>query len=142
MKKRMRWVLPGLAMAALVLIHPFAVAQEDDDPRATSAKQWLLLVDAGDYSESWEQAGETFRGQVAKETWEQQLTAVRAPLGTVASRELRSTQELTDPPSSPPGEYLVIIFSTSFEGLAAATETVVLAQEGEDDWKVAGYFIQ
>ncbi len=142
MKKRMRWALASSILVALTLTPAFAAAQESEDARVTSAKEWLALVDAGDYAESWERAGETFRSQVAKETWEQQLTAVRTPLGATGSREFQSTQELKDPPSAPPGDYLVITFATSFEGLAAATETVVLAKEGEDDWKVAGYFIQ
>ena len=142
MKTHMRRALPGLALAALFLIPSFAAAQEGDDSRVTIAKQWLLLVDAGEYSQSWEEAGEAFKGAVTREIWEQQLTAVRSPMGAVVSRELGSTQPLTDPPSAPPGEYLVIRFSASFEGQATVTETVVLAQEGEDDWKVAGYFVQ
>jgi len=142
MKRRGRWALSGLTLAALVSIPPSAVAQEGDDPRVASAKQWLELVDAGSYSDSWAQAGEAFKGAVTEETWGQQLTAVRTPLGAVTSRELRSAQELTDPPNAPPGEYLIIAFGTSFEERAGATETVVLMKEGEDAWKVAGYYIQ
>ena len=142
MKKLMSWALPGLTLAAIVSIPSFATAQEVDDPRVTPAKQWLLLVDAGNYSESWEEAGETFRGAVTKEAWEQQLTAVRTPLGAVASRELKNAQQMTDPPNAPPGDYLLVTFSTSFEGMPTATETVILAKEAEDDWKVAGYFIR
>jgi hypothetical protein len=132
----------ALALVCLLLTPSFAAAQEGEDPRVASAKQWLRLVDAGNYSQSWEESGEEFKGAVTRETWEQQLTVVRSPMGAVVSRELNSTQPLTDPPSAPPGEYLVIRFSTSFEEQATATETVVLAQEGENDWKVAGYFIQ
>ena len=142
MKQRRRWVLQSLTLAALVSIPSHAAAQEGDDPRVKSAKQWLLLVDAGSYSESWEQAGEAFRGAVTEETWGQQLTAARTPFGAVTSRELRSAQPVTDPPNAPPGEYLIVAFSTSFEKQLTATETVVLMQEGDDDWKVAGYFIQ
>ena len=34
------------------------------------------------------------------------------------------------------------VFRTLFEGLPTDTETVVLAKEAEDNWKVAGYLIR
>ena len=45
-------------------------------------------------------------------------------------------------PGAPDGEYVVILFKTSFEGKAEAVETVTPMRDADGEWRVAGYYIR
>ena len=113
-----------------------------EEQAIAAARVWLEVVDAGDYSESWDASAELFRKAVTKEQWVQSLLGVRAPLGQLVSRELASKQYATELPGAPDGEYVVIKFSTSFENKATAVETVTPMLGPGGSWKVSGYFIK
>ncbi len=107
----------------------------------SAAESWLKLVDEGSYAESWEQAAEYFRGAVPKDQWVQSLQGVRAPLGKVLSRKVKSEAYRTSLPGAPDGKYVVIQFDTSFQNKRSAVETVTpMLDNGK--WKVAGYYIR
>ncbi len=105
------------------------------------AISWLELVDAGNYSASWDEAAPFFQEKVSSSQWVEALNAVRAPLGDVTSREVTSATAHTILPEAPPGEYIVLTLTTSYANKAQATETVTLMRVG-DDWRVVGYFIK
>lgn len=107
-----------------------------------AAVQWLALVDAGDYSASWDQAAELFRGSISKASWKSALRGVRAPLGAVKSRRLRSARFTRTLPGAPDGEYVVIQFDTRFSNKEAALETVTPLREKNGYWRVSGYYIK
>jgi len=106
-----------------------------------AAKTWLLLVDSGDYGQSWENAAAYFKGAVKKTQWEQSAKAVREPLGSVVMRSLKSTTYATSLPGAPDGKYVVIQFSSSFKNKADATETVTPMLDKDGQWRVSGYYI-
>src|ERR1044072_8887739 len=54
------------------------------------ARQWLVLVDDKNYAQSWSQAGKGFQSRQKAEAWAIAAGAKRAPLGAVASRDLKS----------------------------------------------------
>ena len=70
------------------------------------------------------------------------MYAIRAPLGAVKSRQLKSTQFTKTLPGAPDGDYVVVQFETRFENKAAAIETVVPLLEKDGAWRVSGYFIK
>jgi hypothetical protein len=107
-----------------------------------AAASWLKLVDSGNYAESWQQASPTFQAAITQKEWEQKLRAVRAPLGTVVSRQLKSAEYATQLPGVPDGEYVVMRYDTSFEHKKTSIETVVSAREKDGQWRVSGYFIK
>lgn len=111
-------------------------------PAVTAATAWLAEIDAGRYGASWDQAAALFRGAVTKAQWEQQLGAVRGPLGKLQSRQVRSTQSAKSLPGAPDGDYVVIELAASYEHKQQATETVTALLEKDGRWRVAGYFIR
>jgi hypothetical protein len=119
-----------------------AQAQEKEKAAITAAEQWLALVDAGKYAESWTEAAGYFKNAVTQEKWAQSLKAVREPLGKLISRKVKSTTYATSLPGAPDGEYVVIQFETSFGNKKSAIETVTPMLEKDGKWRVSGYFIK
>ncbi|MCE9677768.1 DUF4019 domain-containing protein [Shewanella sp. AS1] len=131
-------------MRKLILIlslcfSPLLFAQ--DDSASSTAKAWLELVDAGNYSESWQQTDDFFKEQVSVSKWDETLAAVRPPFGKMISRTELNQQNHAALPGAPDGEYLIIQFQTEFENKQAAVETLTLSK-ASGDWLPVGYFIQ
>src|SRR3974390_2028432 len=115
---------------------------EQGKAAADAAVPWLALVDSGQYGESWFQASSDFRGAASKEQWIHALNTVRAPLGKLVSRHLKSATHTTKLPNARPGEYVVVQYDTSYEKAPGMLEVVVAVQEKDEAWKVSGYFIK
>jgi len=131
--------------ASFLLLVPLASRADDAEgvPKATSAaKTWLALTDSGKYGASWDTAAAMFRGAVTKENWEKALGTVRAPLGAVRSRKLKSATFTHELPAAPKGDYVVIQYDTGFENKPGAVETITPMLEKDGSWKVSGYFIR
>ena len=107
-----------------------------------SAQAWLDLVDAGSYAQSWENTANAFKSAVNQADWEKTARGVRAPLGKMVSRKIKSQQYATSLPGAPDGEYVVIQYATTFENKAAAVETVTPMLDKDGQWKVSGYYIK
>ena len=105
------------------------------------ARDWVKLVDAGQYEASWAEAGPVFKSAVTADTWAKQVEPVRKPLGNVVSRELKGIDAPASPPGAPKGEYRIVTFDTDYAAAAGAVETVVLTK-AEGTWDVVGYFIR
>jgi hypothetical protein len=107
-----------------------------------SAEQWLALVDAGNYAESWKTAAAYFQTAVSQDQWEHTIVAVRKPLGDLVSRQLKSAQYTRSLPGAPDGEYVVLQFNTSFVNKKEAVETITPMLDPDGQWKVSGYYIK
>ncbi|MWV28596.1 helix-turn-helix domain-containing protein [Aurantiacibacter rhizosphaerae] len=164
--RTLAWLAGGIAMIALVTAvamfalnpagdaRPVATAQAEGEAPATgtalsaedarirdTALDWLALGDAGEWDESWQQAGEMFQSQVTAAQWETAATQVRAPLGGVISREIMSVQQTDTLPGTPPGDYAVVQFATAFASAPGSLETVIMRKE-DGSFKTVGYFIR
>lgn len=106
-----------------------------------AAKDWLVLVDAQNWGDSWRSAGSIFRSQVSRKSWAATILPVRQPLGALTSRSFLKVTKTTSLPGAPVGEYELIEFQSDFANKRGAIETLVLANEGAA-WKVVGYFIR
>ena len=102
------------------------------------SQQWIALVDAGQYAESWQAAGKLFQANMPQQNWVQALTSARTPLGKATSREMTGHEAKTDIPGAPAGQYALVGFATNFEAQADIIETVTLYLE-DGQWKVVGY---
>lgn len=71
-----------------------------------AAKAWLVLVDAGKYGQSWNEAALLFRSAVMKAEWERAAKAARAPLGALKVRTFKSANFTRSLPGAPDGEYV------------------------------------
>lgn len=107
-----------------------------------SAQAWLELVDAGNYSKSWDEAAAYFKSAVSQADWEKAIQAVRPPLGKMLSRTIKSRQYATSLPAAPDGEYVVIQYYSTFENKAHAIETVTPMLDKDGQWRVSGYYIK
>jgi hypothetical protein len=119
-------------------------AQHDEAVFAAEkvGRSWLALTDAGQYAESWDSAASFFIAAITSEDWVTALANARTPFGATDSRETSSSTYSTTLPGAPDGEYVVLIFNTSFRNKAAAVETVTAMKDLDGQWRVAGYFIR
>ena len=102
-----------------------------------TTRQWLALVDIGDWPGSWQATGQSFRDLNTVELWTSVSLKVRTPLGAVVSRQLVSQDDVPTPPNG----NIVVKFRTSFANKTNALETLALSRE-QDTWKVIGYYIE
>jgi hypothetical protein len=107
-----------------------------------AANAWLKLVDAAEYSASWDEAAKLFKGVISKDRWENTLSGARKPLGELIKREVISRKHMTTMPGAPDGEYVVIQYKTSFENKKDAVETVTPMKDEDGVWRVSGYYIK
>jgi hypothetical protein len=126
----------------LIVFTAVTWASERGVDAVSSAEKWLGMVDGGKYVESWKAASDYFRNSIKMDQWEQTLIAVRKPLGKCVKRKLKSQTYETSLPGAPDGEYVVILFETSFENKKSAVETVTPMKGKDGKWRVAGYYIK
>lgn len=107
-----------------------------------AAAEQLRLLDHGRHPESWAGAAEIFRQRIARDDWAREAGNARTPLGAVSSRQLRSLSYATALPGMPDGDYLTIIYDSSFANKTGAAETVIALREADGAWRLAGYFIK
>jgi hypothetical protein len=132
------WLLAVLLIAAAP-----AIAQ---DPRESTvgaaARDWLALIDKGDYDASWKAAGAKFRAAMSTQQWGTAVGGVRAPLGSVKQRSSVRTAFTREFQGVPEGDYALVNYRTSFEKRDDSDETVTLERESDGQWRVIGYFIR
>ena|SRR5271170_7813708 len=146
----MRFILKSaLVVCAMVMVRgPVGLAVQEHAPMmqeqiaVREAESWLAMMDAGKYADSWKVAAAVMRGAVTIEKWESTMKNVRDPLGKLESRKLQSATYTTLLPGVPDGDYVVILYETSFEHKATAQETVIMSREKDKVWRVAGYYIK
>ncbi len=56
------------------------IASAGEREAMTAAEEWLALVDAGKYDQSWQTANKTLKEQSEKDDWANYLKAIREPL--------------------------------------------------------------
>jgi hypothetical protein len=139
-------VAPILALALLVspLFAP-AFAQETDEA-VTAASAWLALVDAEDYTGSYDASSDMLKEQVSSQQWADALGSVQLQLSAIdgtdvdfSNRDLISAERLEDIPELPEGEFVMVRYRTAHSHVNLM-ELVTLRQE-PDAWRVVGYFV-
>jgi hypothetical protein len=134
----------ALGVSALVVLLSIggAQAQEPDTKAARAAvDSWLSLVDAANYSQSWDAAATFFRNAVPSETWQAAVKTARSQFGTFKSRTVKSAISATKLPGAPEGEYVVFDFDAVYEQ-KPASERVTVVREKDGAWRVVGYFVK
>jgi hypothetical protein len=79
---------------------------------------------------------------VTEEKWESVIKGVMEPMGKLRLRTLQSATYTTILPGAPDGEYVMILYESSFEHKQTAQETVIVSREKDKAWRVAGYYIK
>jgi len=147
----------GFIVACLVGFSAVAglasAAGRPEDAAQAAAESWLRLVDGGDYSASWDQAAKALKGAVKQADWVQTAKGVRAPLGRLVSRRLKSREYTENGPTtrvvggkvytySGHGKCVIIQYDTVFANKASAVETVIPMPDPDGVWRVSGYAIR
>lgn len=114
----------------------------DAEAARLAAESWIAIVDGAEYERSWEPLSEKLRQKVSREAWATDMRNLRSPLGALRKRSLVGTRYARDLPEAPPGEYIVVQYSSSYENFPAVLETVVPMRDDDGAWRVAGYFIR
>ncbi len=107
-----------------------------------AAKSWLESVDGKNYAKSYDDAASFFKAMVKKDDWINSLTGLRSALRGVVSRELVSAKYQEKMPGAPDGEYVILVYKTTFERKADAQEVVVPMLDKDGKWRVSGYYIK
>ena len=136
--------IPVLVIMVLILSALPAVAKSSEKVKAAviSAEKWLGMVDSEKYAESWKESSELFKNAIKQEQWKQSLEAVRKPFGRLITRKIKTKTYKTSLPGAPDGEYVVIVFETSFQHKKSAIETVTPMKDKDGKWRVSGYYIK
>ena len=141
----MRKILIGsIAITAILCfgVRTIIADQAAVEQATKAADAWLKLVDAGDYAASYKQTSSLFQEQVSEAKWIQKAGAARKPLGPLVSRRIKAAQYETTLPGAPDGQYVVILYDTSFAHKKSAIETVVPMLDKDGKWHVSGYYIR
>ena len=140
----MKW----FAIAFVLLIAAPCLAQTGAGPSTSMtptpddrAKQWLTLIDDRNYADAYRQMGAAARDRVSADSWSGTVDGVRAPLGAMASRNLKDVRLANALPAMRDGQYAIVRYDSAFAHRAAAAESVTLILD-HGTWSVIGYFIK
>ena len=114
------------------------------DPQAVAvANKWLSMFDAGNYSEAYAMFPARVRsaGDAVEKQWVGSQRAKRTPLGRTLSRQFVEAYFARTRPGAPDGYYELLMYKTSFQHKAQATEGVTLTKES-GHWQVLGYRVR
>ena len=100
-----------------------------------ASRQWMALLDAGDWEQSYRATSKAFRSINTLEKWAEVSRQVRTPLGAMQSRAL-----VTADYAPTPQGYWIVKFRTDYAGKPGAIETLSLVNE-DGGWKVTGIMI-
>ena len=129
-----------LIFTLTLIILTSMIANAGDHEAMTAAKEWLALVDAREYNQSWLTANKTLKEQSDKDGWANYLKAVREPFGKVVSRKVTRTRTVTQIQGMPDGEYFQVQFEVKFANKSGMERMTVSKESGS--WKVAGYMMR
>ncbi|KTE35338.1 MULTISPECIES: helix-turn-helix domain-containing protein [unclassified Sphingopyxis] len=150
MGRRPGWIAGGLFMSFALALLAFASMSGSADtpaappatasaesPSVAAARDWLALVDRGDWNASWEATGQSFKALNTAETWARVARQVQGPLGTVKARVLLGEETVPAPPYG----YQMVKFRTDYANKPGAIETLSLVREG-GSWRVVGVTVE
>ena len=135
------------ALAALLALIITASACTSSNPEdatkdgVAAATSWLQLIDAGKYDDAWASSADEIKTVGPKEGFAKMMEQTRKPLGKEISRAVKDKGYAKDPQNAPPGEYVQIHFTTSFENSNDATELVIVKKQPDGVWKVGQYSV-
>ena len=124
----------------------FALPQAYISPPTTTnpqwaASQWLQLVDAGNFAESWTHAAKSFQSRVTKADWIAGMKKFRGRFGKVSSRDFKGVAYAENPPGGPTGTNATIQYSINFTKGMRADEVISMALQKNGEWRVSSYYI-
>ncbi|MFL5342374.1 MAG: protein kinase domain-containing protein [Gemmataceae bacterium] len=96
-----------------------------------AADAWLKLIDDGKYADAWEHSDSVAKQRTPKEDFVRAYEKRAQELGKQKSREFRS--------GTSRGEMVSISYTSSFENLNEATESLSMKRDVDGDWHMLGH---
>jgi hypothetical protein len=142
--KQFRIHIVLIIAAVFMVVYPILSEKPDTEKaeKATAvAMEFLQLIDAEKYAQSWQMAADMMKEQITEKDWVEKLTKARTLSGKLVERVEESVSYSTSAKDSPEGEYIALTFASKYQKAESVSEYVtVMVEDGH--WKVAGYFIQ
>ena len=142
--KQYRIHLVLIVAALFMIVYPILneIPDTEKADKATAvAMEFLQLIDAEKYAESWQMSAAMMKEKVAEKDWIEKLTKARSLSGDLIERVKESASYSPTAKDSPEGEYISLVFDSKYQRAESVSEYVTVMLEG-GHWKVAGYFIQ
>jgi hypothetical protein len=120
-------------------VTPAAAMAAGPDPQieaTNAAKDWLVLIDRGDYHAGWNEAAPSLKTAEPREPWTDKIAARRNKLGALYVREV--TRYQFKPARSDTDLHAAIVHFRSQYAKSLLKETVRLERTG-GTWKIAQY---
>ncbi len=133
-----------IVLLVLLFCTSAAYTAEEDilDKVESGARSWLALTDESRYTESWKKASSHFQKKRPESDWIKTIETIRKPLGSMEARYIASAGYSQGLSGFPDGEYVIIQFYTTFKRKGLVMETVTLAKDKDNTWRVADYVIK
>ena len=125
------------ALAALFLAQPALAATAEP---TSSAFQWLQMVDAGKYAQSYADGSFLFHARITERAFELKTRLYRDFTGPIKFRDVDAVSMVGDLQNLPRGQYAIVRYHSKFANVPDTVETVYLTLEG-GLWRVAAYDI-
>ncbi len=107
-----------------------------------AAAAWLVLIDNGQYAESWQAGSPYFHTAITQDGWVTLLKGGFPVFGKLVSRNLKQVAYTRILPGAPDGQYVALQYQSDFTNSKGLAETITLALDPTGSWKVAGYYIK
>ncbi len=114
----------------------------DDNDTIEAGQKWLALIDAGRAGAAWDVASAYLKSVVTRDQWVKGMRDYRKPFGKLASRRAVKFGRAHSMPGAPDGDYAIIQYEAAFANGKRATEQLTWMLEGENTWRVSGYYIR
>ena len=128
------------AFVLYISIHA-AVAQGPEDKARFAAEQWIVLVDDGQFEQSWKEASKIFQDANPSPEWQKKTESDRAQMGSKQSRKLKDIKPINTAKGLPSGQYYMVKYLSSYANKKTATETIMAVLDGDGTWRVASYTV-
>lgn len=134
-----------LILAAFFIIYLTYTNNQPDGHKTqaadSTALEFMQMVDAERYLDSWMVAAPYLREKVDQEEWQRQLKAMRTGLGAIVGRSLEKSSYTAAIKEMPDSELLLLEYASQFKN-KDVREIITVIHEKDSLWRVIGYRIQ
>ncbi len=132
-----------LSVLAIIFVPMYSNKPDKNKIEAASAAatEFLTMVDAGKYADSWQISAAYLKKQIPQQDWQTKLSKIRESFGPLVERQLEDASFTAPAEDLPDSEFILLEYATQFK-LKQMTEVVTVLQDTDNSWRVVGYFIQ
>jgi len=116
-----------------------AAVASDETAALASATAFLALLDQGDIAAAFDATSSYHRSYQERERWVASIGTQRLFYGPLVNRVASKTVLKDSYPKNPDGDYVVIVFQSSFAHKEQTTEVVAVSPDANGLWRVSDY---